>query len=221
MATESDGVTAQLFKLEGEKESILASIISLPSETWFFKLNTLTSELDEIREPFTTFLTSVHFGSATAPPATASILAPEQPGIGLDVPDGWKKSEGSSMRVASFSIPGNGGPDGDVSVIPLGGDSGTIFENVNRWRGQLRLPDLESDEDPALGNNLDGVSGPVFITHMVSEEALFEDKKLGAMSTGVIKKGDTTWFFKLLGEAELIAKNREKFEAFVLSAKIP
>ena len=125
------------------------------------------------------------------------------------------------MRVASFSIPGDGVTDGDVSVIPLAGKAGSTLENVNRWRAQLKLPALPSEEDAALGTKAVGVAGEMLVTHMVSTENVFDSDHKGAISTAILKAGETTWFFKLAGEAGLLTANREKFEAFVLSAKLP
>jgi hypothetical protein len=222
LAVEGGGVSAKWFDLRGETESIMAAIISLPAETWFFKLNAPTAEVDTKREAFMSFLAGIHMESGAAPPAAPDAASvPDKPKIALDVPDGWVKSEGSTMRVASFAIPGTGIPDGDVSVIPLFGEAGSTLENVNRWRAQLRLPALESAQDPALGRNADGASGKMLITHMVSTENLFDGDRKGAISTAILEAGENTWFFKLAGEAELVAQNREKFEAFVLSAKIP
>ncbi len=227
---ESQGVSARWFELKGAEQSILSSIISLPKETWFFKLTCSTTELEAMREQFQNFLATVDMETVANPPETPppSESQPEastdkKSGIGLDIPEGWVKSEGSSMRVASFSIPGpgNGVPDGDVSVVPLMGESGSILENVNRWRGQVKLPALASDKDPALGTEKQGVAGTFLITHMVSEEPLFEGGKKGGISTAILKRGDTTWFFKLSAEAELLEKNREAFEKFVLTAEIP
>ncbi|QTN33566.1 hypothetical protein HZ994_15015 [Akkermansiaceae bacterium] len=225
VATEGDGITVKWCQLEGEAESIMAAIISLPAETWFFKLNAPTAAITAKGKEFSAMLTSIEFAAKTAGASAAAPAAPEapagEPGIGLEVPEGWKKSEGSSMRVASFAIPGDGFPDGDVSVIPLAGESGSILENVNRWRAQLKLGALPSEDDPAIGKKASGASGEMLITHIVSEENVFDESRRGAISTAILREGDTTWFFKLAGEAGLVAANREKFEAFVLSAKLP
>ena len=221
LAVEGGEMRARWFELVGAEKSILAAIISLKDATWFFKLNSPTSELAERRDEFTTFLTSIHAGSAKPPVATTPAPNPAKPNIDVEVPEGWEKSEGSAMRVASFRIPAEEGTDGDVSVIPLFGEAGSTLENVNRWRGQLKLAALESEDDPEIGTMMDGASGPLLMTHMVSEEGLFEGDKPGAISTGIFKAGDFTWFFKLAGEADLVRENRDKFEAFVRSAKVP
>ena len=56
-------------------------------------------------------------------------------------PDTWAVSEGSSMRLASFSVPYSEG-GGDLSVIKLDGSGGGIEANINRWRRQLNLTPL-------------------------------------------------------------------------------
>lgn len=221
LGVEGGGISAKWFELKGDADSILAAIITLPAETWFFKLNAPTAEIETRREAFMAFLGSAHLESKAAASVADAAPDSDKPKIALTVPAGWVKSEGSAMRVASFKIPGDGIPDGDVSVIPLMGNAGSALENVNRWRAQLRLPALASADDPALGKKAAGASGEILITHTVSTENLFDGDHKGAMSTAILKAGDNTWFFKLAGEAELVARNREKFEAFVLSAKVP
>lgn len=218
LAVEGTQISAKWFDLKGESESILAAILSLPAETWFFKLNAPTAEIEASRQAFMELLGSLHMESA---PAAAAPPADGKPQIALEAPAGWVKSQGSAMRVASFSIPGDGVADGDVSVIPLMGESGSTLANVNRWRAQLRLPALASEDDPALGRKVSGAAGEVLITHMVSEEKVFDSGHMGAISTAILKVADQTWFFKLTGEAEQVARHRAEFEAFVLSAKIP
>ncbi|MEP2775680.1 MAG: hypothetical protein ABJQ29_04375 [Luteolibacter sp.] len=219
LGVEGDGISAKWFEIIGESDGILAAIISLPSETWFFKLNAPTAGIESRREEFMAFLSTVSFG--TEPPAPAPAPSSDKPRISLEAPEGWEKSEGSAMRVASFRIPATDGIDGDVSVVPLMGQSGTALENVNRWRAQLKLPPLASEDDPALGQIAEGASGTILITHMVSDGPLLDGDRKGAISTGILKAGDCTWFFKMGGEAGLVGENRAKFEAFILSAKLP
>ncbi len=222
IALEDGGSPARWFELRGEREGILAAIIPLEGETWFFKLNAPTLELETKRSGFMTFLKSIQIGSNAAQPDGGGATGSGGLRINLDVPAGWEKNEGGAMRVASFRIPGtDGGVDGDVSVIPVPGDAGTTLEHVNRWRAQLRLPALQSENDPALGRTLDGLSGPLVVTHMVSEQALFGGNRKGAISTAILRVGEVTWFFKMAGDADGVGRNRDTFETFVRSAVIP
>ena len=62
-----------------------------------------------------------------------------------EIPEGWKETEGHSMRLASFSAPFSGGI-GDVSITTFGGASGGIAPNVNRWLGQVGLDTISPSE---------------------------------------------------------------------------
>jgi hypothetical protein len=209
IALEEGGPQARWFDLRGAEQSILAAIIPLDSETWFFKFNSPTVAVETARPGFDRLLKSIEIGSKTTQPP-----APGKPRIKLDVPEGWEKSEGEAVRAASFTIPATDGIPGDVSVIPVPGDGGTTLENVNLWRAQLRLPPLEKDDDPALGET----SGNIIFTHMVSDQPLFSRDRHGAITTAIVRAGEVTWFFKMAGEAETISRNREVFEEFVRSA---
>lgn len=213
IALEAGESRAMWFEFRGDEEGIFAAIVPVDGATWFFKLSAPTSSLDAGRSSFMDLLKSIEIGEKYVPPTP--------PGISLSVPEGWEKQPASAMRAASFRIPSASGIDGDVSVIPLPGDGGSNFENVNRWRAQLRLPPLESDSDPAIGEIQQGQSGEYLLTPMVSKEPLFSGDRNGAITSAILRKGGFTWFFKIAGEAEMLHVHREKFEAFVRSAVIP
>ncbi len=212
IALEAGDSRAKWFELNGEEKSILAAIVPVNEETWFFKFDTPSAELEAGRPGFISLLKSIEIGDKRQPL--------EKPGINLEVPEGWEKIPSDEMRVASFRIPSADGIDGDVSVIPLPGNGGSDLENVNRWRAQLRLQSLESSLDPNLGTKVKGESGTFLLTHMVSEKSLFSENRKGAITTAILRKGDFTWFFKIAGEAEMLQRNRETFESFVRTAII-
>jgi hypothetical protein len=135
-------------------------------------------------------------------------------------PETWVKLE-DAARFASYRIPASSpdGIDGDVSVIPLPGDGGTTLEKVNLWRAQLRLPPLERDDDPALGETTRSPAGTITLTHMVSAVPLFSKDRHGAISAAILRTGEVTWFFKIAGEAGMVAANRAKFVEFVRTAE--
>ena len=65
-------------------------------------------------------------------------------------PASWIPSEGSPMRLASFSVPYKGG-EGDLSLIQLDGEGGGLQLNINRWRGQLSMDPISLEE---IENNI-------------------------------------------------------------------
>ena len=81
-----------------------------------------------------------HLPKAKADNFTSSSVDTEAKpsGITWDKPESWIPTKGSSMRLASFTVPYSGG-SGDISVIKLGGAGGGLESNVNRWRRQLSL----------------------------------------------------------------------------------
>jgi len=212
-----------LFNLTSENppadaQGILAGVLPLKTESWYFKFSGPVDLLRKSEDLFMEFLRSVRIaGSRKSAPATTPSGGKK---IHVTAPDGWTASEGSSMRAASYGIAGPDGTSADVSVIPLPGDSGSVLDNVNRWRAQLQLAPLASADDPALGKKEQCPAGEIFISHMTSTEPVTDGKK-AAIGTAILKRPDMTWFFKITGEATLVQANLEKFETFVRSTTFP
>ncbi len=211
IALEEDPSQARWFELKGAERSILAAVFPVDGETWFFKLDSPTLALETARPGFMDFLKSVEIGSSAEA---------EAPSIDLQAPAKWVKHDVGEKRFASFRIPASGpnAIDGDVSVISLPGDGGTTLANVNLWRAQLRLPPLEKDDDPALGETTRSPAGAITLIHMVSAEPLFSDDRHAAISAAILRTGKVTWCFKIAGEAGMVAANRPKFVEFVRTA---
>lgn len=211
MALEDGHAQAQWFEIKGTDRSILAAIIPVDGATWFFKLDSSTVALETARPAFMDLLKSIEVATS------------DMPRIKLQTPEGWKKQDGDKLRFATFVIPA-AGPDGiagDVSVIPLPGDGGTTLRNANLWRAQLRLPPLEKEDDPALGETTTHPDGTLTLLHMSSAEPLFSNNRHGAVSAAILRTGEVTWFFKMAGEASLVSSHRAKFVDFVRTAKVP
>ena len=212
-----------LFNLTAENsaadaEGILAGVLPLKTETWYFKFSGPVGVLRKTEGVFAEFLRSVRIaGSQKGVPAPAPSGVKK---INVTPPAGWTPSEGSSMRAASFSIAGPDGATADVSVVPIPGDSGSVLDNVNRWRSQLKLAPLASADDPALGKKAETPAGEIFVSHMTSSEPILNGKK-AALASAILKRPGMTWFFKITGEAALVEANLEKFDTFVRSAIFP
>ena len=201
-----------------DSSGILAAILPLASESWYFKFNGKAGDMKANGMAFMNFLITVRVAGAS--PEAAAPAPATSPKIDFKVPAGWEKSQGSSMRVASFSVTAADGATADVSVVPLPGDSGSMLDNVNRWRSQVQLAPIAAADDPALGTKVDGPAGTYFLSYMVSTAAILEGKK-AAITTAILKTATHTWFFKMAGEASVVEANREKFESFVRSATFP
>ena len=129
-------------------------------------------------------------------------------------PDSWVSSEGSSMRLASFSVPYSGG-SGDLSVIKLAGTGGGLESNVNRWRRQLNLEPISLVEIEKNIIRKEGFLGPYSIKQIINE------KMDSAFLCAIIPTGSYTIFVKLSLRPMGIIEVKDDFIAFCSSLNIP
>jgi hypothetical protein len=149
-----------------------------------------------------------NLGAPTAPGApTANAGAGPSP-ISYDTPAGWKTGDLKTMRKAAFDI-----SDGDqqalVTVIPLS-PSG-VLANVNRWRGLIGMA-------PTTQEQLDEELKSIMVDGIVGHYIELVGEKQTTLAVIVERKG-RAWFFKLTGDVELAAREKERFESFVKSVK--
>ncbi|MFO1459128.1 MAG: hypothetical protein U1G08_06930 [Verrucomicrobiota bacterium] len=236
------GLSGDLFDMAGEKPVLdgkykartLAAILTAGDTTVFFKATGEDALVAENRPKFLAWLKSVQTGPAPAPQAEAAPTPAASPGgpamkgpvapppsTGLPnwtVPAGWKSVPASTMRLASFVVEGANGQSGDLSVVALGPSAGGLLANVNRWRGQMALSPLD---DAGLSRESSKLSTPAgdeaVIVDLAGEGASAGKRMLAA----VVSRPDRTWFYKLTGDAPLVAAQKEAFLGFVKSVKYP
>ena len=132
-------------------------------------------------------------------------------------PQGWKELPGDGqMRYASFQVVADH-PEIELSVIPLGPEAADLLPNVTRWQGQVGLPPSGMGDLPnvvkrvTVGNlNFDTVD-------LVGPETANPRLR---MLAAILAQPDKTWFFKLLGPADLIAPQAANFQAFIQSIHV-
>jgi len=137
------------------------------------------------------------------------------------VPSGWraKPAAEGGVRIASYEVTTPDGRSMDVSVIPLPGNSGSILDNVNRWRGQVGLPPTTESELASQRRTvpIGTLEGEFF--EMAGDtpvpDGQFKVRTLAAM----LATGGNTVFFKATGEDALVAENRPKFLAWLASVQ--
>ncbi|UPT73757.1 MAG: hypothetical protein M0D55_18210 [Elusimicrobiota bacterium] len=94
------------------------------------------------------------------------------------------------------------------------GDVGGELANVNRWRGQIGLPPLEEAGLIKARQALVSKAGPVALYDFSSE-----GERKTRLIAGTIFAGDSTWFFKLMGDEEPAAAARPAFVALLRSLR--
>ena len=128
-----------------------------------------------------------------------------------EIPEGWIPSSGSSMRLASFDIPYEGGI-GDLSLIELEGNGGGLESNINRWRRQLNLdtqPLFEIEKDLIKMNGKLGEYQVIKIVNIQNNSAFI----VGIIPTHEGK----TLFVKLSANPYGIQKSEPNFILFCSS----
>ncbi|WP_425616040.1 hypothetical protein NA78x_005979 [Anatilimnocola sp. NA78] len=125
-------------------------------------------------------------------------------------PEGWTETAGNAFSLKAFEVT-DGSDKIDITVSSAGGD---LTANMNRWRGQVGLPEASAEELEQAYKPLEvnGQAGK-FIEMHAPEGAAQKDSILGA----VVVEGDRTWFIKLRGSTKLAERERANFEAFAKS----
>lgn len=150
-----------------------------------------------------------------APPPTVP-RAP-RPQVSWTLPAGWTETTAGQMSVGSFSIKGDGG-EAQVTITPLTKLGGKDAEIVNMWREQVGLEALPKEE---AAKQFEPVTiGP-------DRGNLFQIEGKGrpgegnyAIVTAMVHREEASWFYKLAGNAALVAAQKPVFIEFLKSIKL-
>jgi len=134
----------------------------------------------------------------------------------FEVPKGWQPGQVGGMRKAAFQI-AEAGKEAEVTVIDLPASGGAqitdVKANVQRWAGQVGLSLSESELQEAIEpRTFDEVSGS-YVQLLGPNDG---ERPLG-MLAAMFEQAGTVWFFKLMGDRELVEKQTEPFEQFLQS----
>lgn len=124
-------------------------------------------------------------------------------------PEGWTVKPNSPFRLASLDVI-DGERKCDVSVSSLGPDQ-PVLDNVNRWRGQIKLSPAKESELELKPIKCGGTDGSLV-------ELVGETETILAV---MVSQPDATWFVKLQGPSDLAQRERDKFVAFTESIELP
>lgn len=139
--------------------------------------------------------------------------APPSSDLKFDLPEGWKEvAPASSFTKAAFRA-----GDKESLEITISSAGGALVDNINRWRGQIKLPPLaEAELLPTLKDiTIDGAAGKLVEIQNVDAEP--HQAILGA----IVEKNGMSWFVKARGPATVATEEKARFEAFVGSLKLP
>jgi len=151
-------------------------------------------------------------GGATAskPTAGGKSSPTSIPEMTFEVPDGWVSGSLKPFRKISWTVDNNG-KTAEFYISALGAAGSDVAQNVNRWRGQAGLKSLKENE---LSNEVKDISigGEKGSLIEISGE---KQSIIGA----IVVKGDTGWFFKMVGDPDTVSREKDNVRAFLKSVK--
>lgn len=221
------------------KARIMVAMLKRDDNTWFFKLTGEDEFVASQKPNFLAYLKDVSFeapqlpaghppmaggsggmgmgmgqgmmgGGATVPPGTG-----DQPK--WTVPDSWTEIARSPFLVGKFQVTGEGGAKADINVSMSAGDGGGLLANVNRWRGQLSLSAVDEVGLKKISEPMELAGAQATLVDFSGEGS--ENGGAQRCVGAIVSESGRTWFYKLLGDAKLVAREKEALIAFVRSVK--
>lgn len=114
---------------------MLAAIVRGKDRAWFYKLTATAEQADEVKGAVFHYFESIEIDEQSGEPTA-------------EVPDEWTDRGPSGMRHTTLIVPSGGG-EIELSVTALSSApdwEGLILSNLNRWRGQMKLPPITASE---------------------------------------------------------------------------
>ena len=154
-------------------------------------------------------------GPMAAPAGEARFAAAPGNALTWTAPAHWQAKAASSFRKGSYNVPGEGGALADLAITAFPGDTGGLFANVNRWRGQIGLPPVAEAGLEAAIQRLDVNGFKIILVDATGSSNGQPMSLLGAM----VPYDGQTWFFKLTGPSAIVAKEQAAFRDFLATIK--
>ena len=144
-------------------------------------------------------------------PSTSGKTEVAEPQWRWNRPDRWENLPASGMRLASFAVPLEDG-QGSCSLILLAGNGGGLIANINRWRGQLGLPQAS---EAAIMAEVKIHPGKESSFQYILLENPAQPQQ--AFLTGIISYPQQTLFIKLILPQKAVQEQEKSFLEFVAS----
>lgn len=197
------GQPALLYVLLGKDIGILGLMQRRADATWFVKMTGDRPLVEQQQPVFTEFVQSMQFAAEQPPPA-APTGAPA-----WNAPADWRAVTPGQFLVAKYMIAGPDQAEAAVNISSSPGDGGGVAANVNRWRQQLGLGVLSGEE---LTQSVQSV-GPALFVEMSGTD--LRTGKPTALVGALVMQAGQAWFYKLMGDAPVVAAQQAAFRKFV------
>jgi hypothetical protein len=216
--------------MENKKARTLVALLSMEDGLWIFKMTGHSDFVEKQKPEFASFLKSISIdkSAATPVPRIASTNAKRVPssedaeGIrkpNWTVPANWKEQPPTQMLLGKFLVQDDGGRVAEVTVSAFPGDVGGLLANVNRWRGQVGLKDLQQSDLTQNIANIDLAGTKATLVDMIGVNP--KSGKKTRIIGAIVPHEGKTWFFKLMGDEQVAEKEKQTFVKFVQTTQFP
>lgn len=155
--------------------------------------------------------------SVGTPAAMVAMAPAPSAGFKWTAPAHWQEQKASSMRLASFQVSGKEGASADVSVVVLAGAAGGVLDNVNRWLNQLGQPPITDQKLKAMTTEVPSSLGKIGVVDLQGLPSGADASKDGRILAGMLPNNGETLFFKMRGNAGLVAAEKQNFLKWISS----
>lgn len=207
---EAGGEKGKLFEVAGKTKDghsveIVTAIVHRPDGSWFYRLAGDPAVVSAQKAAFMDFIKTVRIKAG--PPAERMAASTDTaPDFHWTVPADWKVTPHNEMQVARFAVPGKA----EVFVSVFSNDTGGTLANVNRWRRQLKLPEVTAQDLQPLVSSLDPSNPQSLLVDMAGNG----QELIGA----IVPRDGRYWFYKLQGDAGAVTPQKNAFIAFAKSS---
>lgn len=132
-----------------------------------------------------------------------------------ELPAGWEETSSSGVRTATFRVTGASGAQAEVAIMPFRKMGGGDLQFVNLWRTTLGLEEVEEAQLSDMVEEIQIGDVPAKLYDVMDEDAAGEAAPQARIIVAMAVQGDTSWFFKLAGDGELVTAQKDTFKEFL------
>jgi len=226
------GAVGKMFEIAGNSPDgttirIVTAMKHVGEMSWFYKLQGDDELVTAEKRNFVEFLKSVKIEAPVLEDQHASVAGGSMPGTVSSsqppaareggptwtVPSSWKEISGGQFLYAKFILSGEGESEAVVNVSTSTGDGGGLVANVNRWLGQIGQASWSNTEVQKNVKEIETTGGTALFVEMDGTDG--RTGKSTAIVGAMVNNGGSTWFYKLMGDAEVVTTQKEAFTTFV------
>jgi len=136
--------------------------------------------------------------------------------IHYELPEGWSEARGDQFSLRAFETTVSGKPvRTTITLLPRG--QATLADNVNRWRRQVGLSQIDADQVADQSRSVRVSGFPATVVELYGPAQSPQRGILGA----IVPDGDQWWFIKLSGDADAVRSQQQPFTQFLKSVRLP